>query len=163
MRTGNKKILTLALLCSALGFSFSVQAYDDKSSHGSICQAYYGSQEGDIGKYSTGAYNGAATARWVSCNVNRDNSTTTTGTYGYWVYIVQPANNTTTCYHNSARPDGTSMQLVGGSFTGTSGWLSLDSASSAAYGSDMVYCSLPSGARISTILTREDVATDVNN
>lgn len=153
-------LLTTLAVMGALSMSLSAQA-DWKSEHGATCQAYFGSQEANIGKYANGATNLSTAYRWVSCGVPRDNVLNTNGTSGLWVYVNSATNLTTTCYHRSAFSNGNPVQTIGPRY-GTNGWVYLDSSASAGFGTYHVYCYLPPGGRLSTVLVNEFADTNVN-
>ena len=119
------------VLVSGSGVSMNARA-DSKTESGVTCQAYFGTQEGDISKAVSGAVNVSAASRWVMCGVPRDNHLNNTGTAGLWVYLNQGANDTTSCFHRSMNPDGSSAQVIAGNLAG-SGWLALDSSLSVAW------------------------------
>ena len=158
-------IAAFALPIAALLSAPATQAYDVKSWSGANCQAYFGNQEGDFGKYAYGIYNSASAHRWLSCGVTRDKLFTNPsniGTVAFWVYVVVPGNSQTNCYLRENTVNGAAVQTASGVRNGT-GWISVDTAASATDGSRTLYCYLPSGGRLSHIRSYEYTLTDTNS
>lgn len=63
-------------LVTMLGLAASLTATtasaDTSRFHGTICNAYYGSQEDDLRRYNNGLRNNTGSSRWVSCAMDQD-------------------------------------------------------------------------------------------
>lgn len=134
--------LSLTLPLAAL-FSTAPASADVKTYSGSVCQATYGSQEGDLYKYTTSIYNVATGYRWITCAVARDRLNSTAGDWITYVY-VEPANanQRTYCYLDEARVNGAIAQRNASSRLGE-GWIALNTTFSESYGSRALYCYVP--------------------
>lgn len=161
----SKTIVALSLPLSVLLSAPVTQAYDVKSYGGANCQAYFGSQEGDLTKAVSGIYNASTAYKWVSCGIVQDKlftATSNAGTVAFWVYVNNPNATRTYCYLQESNTNGSAVQVRAGNVVGN-GWINLDTSSSSSFGSRTLYCYLPTRGRLSHIRTYEYTPSDSNS
>lgn len=157
MKLSLLKPISLASAVLFLGFSVNSHAIDYKSLPGAVCQSYLGSMEGFVDKRVDGAYNNSNTYQRVTCSVSRDHLTTNAASAGMWVY----ATANTCCVGRSNNNDGSQVSANGGCLGGANGWINVTPPASAAWGSYVVYCSVPPQGRIATIAHGEQPDTSI--
>jgi len=82
----------LVLLFGGFGYIAMVgtsHAVDSKIHPGSMCQAYFGSQEASLKKGTGWVFNDSGGAMWITCPVVRDNTTNTNGVDVAYVRILR--------------------------------------------------------------------------
>ena len=160
-----KSTVALAVPLTMLLSAPVTQAYDVKSWGGANCQAYYGSDEGNITKSAAGVVNTANVYKWVSCGITRDKLFTNpsaSGTRAFWVYVRGPAGKTTRCNLREAAVNGSNVQTRSAGRVGA-GWINLDTSLSHTTGSRTLYCYLPPRGGITHIRGYEYTLTDSNS
>lgn len=149
------KNLTLSsiALISAFTAATTTQAADNRQNYnGSYCDAYYGSQVGNINHQYNGAKNTTASGMYISCPVIVDEASNTTGTNNVWVYWTGAG--TLSCSLFSMSGSGSSLQSQ--SASGAAGWINIPNLTTDDYwGSYSMYCYLPGSATLNTISISE--------
>ena len=145
-----KKIIAVFSLIILAG---SAHAIDRSRYNGNVCKAYYGSQTPSFYSTYKGIKNTSLTNKIVTCPIVADAVANTTGTYR--TYINWTGTGTLQCVLRSMYSNGTTIQYKSGADVG-GGWLTIQPLTSESYwGSFSLYCSLPSKARINTIVLHE--------
>ena len=151
-----KKIaLSLALPLVMLSAP-QAQAFDLKTWSGSMCSAFYGTQDQFFNRTHSGIKNISGDPRWVTCGVvddtyNGSNSGNyDNGTQGARVRVQQPPASLSTCYLSERGDFGqeidTTMVVIPGS-----GEQNLSTTASDHWGNRILLCKLAPGATLNRI------------
>ena len=163
-----KKIaLSLALPLVMLSTP-QAQAFDLKTWSGSMCNAFYGTQDQHFNRTHSGIKNISGSPYWITCGVvddtyNGSNSGNyDNGTQGARLRIEQPAASVSTCYLSERGDFGQEIDTRTTVQAGT-GNLDMDTAVSDHWGNRLLLCKLAPGATLNRISIWEYDASDVNH
>ncbi len=150
-------------LLPVLANKLTLATKDYKTFHGSTCQPYYGSQQGDIDHRDNGLYNKGSGSRIIVCPIVRDNVNKTAGVWTD-IFVNNPANSNFRCWVDSRGKFGNVIEWRNRA-TNQQGnqTLHIDIYDMVQDGNFNLYCSVPKNGRIASFKTGEILRTDSNN
>jgi len=147
-----KTVLALVISCIAY-FTLISPSYsaDSKIHPGSMCKAYFGSDESSLRKGLGSVKNTTTSAVWVTCPIVRDNTTNTNGLSQAYIRIGRSSTATADfwCTLDSRNTVGTQSFFATNSYSGTSTTsMSFNLSGSTNRGHYEILCRLPRDSNI---------------
>lgn len=128
---------------------------DIKLHHGSFCEAYTGTQEGDLNHQDNGLRNISAASRTVVCPILRDNADKTIN-FAVDIFVNNIAGSNFSCWVDSRDQWGNLVKWVNKATNlGGNQTIHIENDSNVKDGNFNLYCSVPASGRIASYKTYE--------